>query len=97
MIYSLMDLVEKNHRTFDEIRCFDTGKVWPLIDKKPVESKVLGMVSYKKSLGSWQEDTILDIKAETLGLLKKLGIHNVEMKTTNESCFHPKKQATLYV
>lgn len=97
MIYSLMDLVEKNHRTFDEIRCFDTGKIWPLVDKKAKEVKVVGMVSYKKSIHNRQEDTILDIKAQVFGMLSKLGIQNVELQTISEEYYHPKKQAVLMI
>ena len=97
MIYSLMDIIEKNHRTFDEIRCFDTGKIWPLADKKAKEVKVIGMVSYKKSISNWQEDTILDLKAHTFEMLNQLGITNVEMVTMSEGYFHPKKQARLMV
>lgn len=97
MIYSLMDIVEKNHRTFDEIRCFDTGKIWPIANGQPKEVKVVGMVSYKKTINNWQEDTILDVKAHTMGMLNKLGITNVQIVPMREEFFHPKKQARLMV
>lgn len=97
MIYSLMDIVEKNHRTFDEIRCFDTGKIRPLADKQPKEVKVVGMVSYKKTVNSRQEDTVLDLKSHTFNMLSKLGIQNVTIEPMHESYFHPKKQARLMI
>ncbi len=97
MIYSLMDIVEKNHRTFDEIRCFDTGKIRPLHNKQPKEVKVVGMVSYKKAITKWDEDTILDVKSHTLQMLAKLGIKNVTIEAMHESHFHPKKQALIKI
>lgn len=71
MIYSMLDIVEKNHRTFDEIKCFDTGKIWPEIDGKIVEKKALGVVVYRKSIADRKYDTILELKAQVVALLKK--------------------------
>ncbi len=97
MIYSLVELVEKNHRTVDTIRCFDTGKIWPLADKKPKEVKTVGMVSYKKAVNNREEDTILDIKQQVFGLLKTLGIKGATLETLHETFFHPKKQAAIKI
>lgn len=72
MIYGLMDIVEKNHRTFDEIRVFDTGKIWPEDKGKLTERKALGMALYRKSISGRQQDTILELKAHVQTLLHKL-------------------------
>lgn len=90
-----MDIVEKNHRTFDQIRCFDTGKIWPLADKKAKEVKTVGIVSYKKTVSNWQEDTLLDVKSHVNQMLTKLGIGDVIYQPMHETYFHPKKQAQI--
>ncbi len=95
IIYSMMELVEKNHRTFDEIRCFDTGKIWPVINGTPIELKALGMIHYKKAISSWEDDTILDIKEHLYGLLKRIGVQSIELVPTTHEWFHPKKQAEI--
>jgi len=95
MIYSMMEIVEKNHRTFDEIKAFDTGKIRPSADKRLVEMKALGMIAYRKTVNSRQEDTVLDMKSHVIGLLQKLGVTEIAFPTTTESHFHPKKQAHI--
>lgn len=41
MIYGLLDVVIKNHKTTDPITIFDTGKTWPLVDGKLQETRDL--------------------------------------------------------
>lgn len=95
IIYSMMELVEKNHRTFDEIKCFDTGKIWPVINGKPTELKALGMVHYKKNILKWDEDTIFNMKAHLQKLLELIGVKEIEFVKTSHEWFHPKKQAEI--
>lgn len=95
MIYSMLDFVEKNHRTFDEIRGFDTGMIRPEIDGQTVETKVLGAVVYRKSISDWTQDTILELKAHTTQLLNKLGVQKISFSPTTHEWFHPKKQARI--
>lgn len=97
MIYGMMELIEKNHRTFDEINCFDTGKIRPVVKGTPIEVKALGIISYKKTVSNRQDDTILSMKSHIRNLLLKVGVKEVSFMETTHPFFHPKKQAEIMV
>ena len=97
MLYGMMELIEKNHRSFDEINCFDTGKIRPVIKDSHSEMKALSMISYKKSINSWHDDTILSMKSHIRTLLTKIGAKEVSFIETSHEFFHPKKQAEIKV
>ncbi len=62
MLYGLIDVVTKNHKTAPSITIFDTGKTRPSVDGKLVEQRDLGIVGYRSSVSSWNEDPRLDVK-----------------------------------
>lgn len=97
MLYGMMELIEKNHRSFDEINCFDTGKIRPAVKGDHMELKALSIISYKKSINNRQDDTILTMKSHIRNLLAKIGVTDISFVETSHSFFHPKKQAEIKV
>ena len=69
MIPNLLLAIQKNSKIYDEFSLYDTGQTWnkseqnsSYLNKQRSESTKLGIVSYKKSLSDWKDDTLLAVK-----------------------------------
>ena len=98
MLYWLLDVVIKNHKTVDEIRIFDTGKAWPTVDNKLTETRDVGIVSYRNKVTTWQDDPRLDVKNACIAALRAAGVkHPITFKVTQVWQYHTQKQCSIHI
>jgi phenylalanyl-tRNA synthetase beta chain len=82
-IYQFIQIANKNAKFFDEFSIFDTGKVWTTNEPHNDEAKEYakahldeqfhtGILLYKKSAKSREEDTLLEAKGIIQTLLQQL-------------------------
>ena len=106
-LYQFLQVASKNAKFFDNIRYFDTGKLWTKNQPSNSVSKEFaaahideqlyaGFFLYKKSISSWEEDTMLESKSVVEELLKDYELNwRLTYEATNLPYFHPKKQGKL--
>ncbi len=106
-LYQFLQVAAKNSKFFDEIRYFDTGKVWtknePSNNISPEfaaahldEQLHAAFFMYKKSINSWEEDTLLGSKSVIDVLLHDFELNGkVAYEVTDLPYFHPKKQGKI--
>ncbi|GHV23239.1 hypothetical protein FACS189428_6490 [Clostridia bacterium] len=106
-IYQFIQIANKNAKFFDEFKIFDTGKIRttnePHNDEAPEFAKAhldeqfhTGILLYKKSVKSREEDTLLEAKGIIQTLLNRLELDGeISYEATRLSYFHPKKQGKI--
>lgn len=106
-LYQFLQVASKNAKFFDNIRYFDTGKLWTKNQPSNSVSKEFaaahideqlyaGFFLYKKSISSWEEDTMLESKSVVEELLKDYELNwRLIYEATNLPYFHPKKQGKI--
>ncbi len=113
MVYNLLSLAAKNSKFFDEFKMFDIGRIrnkletsnekWKIEDKNYASSFVwesgeLGMIIYKKDINNRNEDPVLESKNFVDIIFRELGLDiKIIFQKTSNSCYHPKKQASIKV
>ena len=106
-LYQFLQVASKNSKFFDNIRYFDTGKVWtknePTNEVSPEfaaahidEQLHAGFFLYKKSINKWDEDTLLEAKSVLETVLHDLELNGkIAYEPTDLPHFHPKKQGKI--
>jgi len=106
-LYQFLQVASKNSKFFDNIRYFDTGKVWtknePTNEIAPEfaaahidEQLHAGFFLYKKSINKWDEDTLLEAKSVLETVLHDLELNGkITYEATDLPHFHPKKQGKI--
>ena len=106
-LYQFLQVASKNSKFFDNIRYFDTGKVWtknePTNEIAPEfaaahidEQLHAGFFLYKKSINKWDEDTLLEAKSVLETVLHDLELNGkITYEPTELAHFHPKKQGKI--
>lgn len=98
MLYGLLDVVIKNHKTAESIDIFDTGKARPTVDGKIIETRDVGIVSYRNKVNTWQDDPRLNVKNAVIALLRSAGVqHPIAFAVTQLPYYHSQKQCTVSV
>ncbi|MEI6425914.1 MAG: phenylalanine--tRNA ligase subunit beta [Candidatus Absconditabacteria bacterium] len=109
LLYPLLAHAAKNSKFFDHFTIFDIGKSWskegiqlnkeiPYAYASVGEHHDVAIMSYQKSIQDWSQDPLLDAKNMIKVILKKNNITSKMMLTNSEdSGFHPKKQAKVIV
>ncbi len=110
ILYGLLNHVIKNHKFFDTFTLFDIGKTRKKGDAKTSKQKQdqhfardfvqeemhVGIIFYQKDIKQRNVDPFLSAKDMVTSLLAQLGLsHWWEIDHSNDSHFHPKKQATI--
>jgi len=106
-LYQFLQVASKNSKFFDEIKYFDTGKIWtknePNNDIAPEfaaahldEQLHAAFFMYKKSISSWKEDTLLEAKSVINTLIHDFELNGkLTYEATDLPYFHPKKQGKI--
>ena len=106
-LYQFLQVASKNSKFFDEIRYFDTGKIWtknepnngiaPEYAAAHLDEQLhVAFFMYKKSINSWKEDTLLEAKSVIEALIHDFELNGkITYETTDSSYFHPKKQGKI--
>ena len=106
-LYQFLQVASKNAKFFDKINCFDTWKVWtkndPSNEVSPEfaaahldEQLHAAFFMYKKSINSWDEDTLLESKSVINELMHDFELNGkITYEATNLPYFHPKKQSKI--
>lgn len=106
-LYQFLQVASKNSKFFDTIRYFDTGKVWtknePNNEISPEfaaahldEQLHAAFFMYKKSINSWDEDTLLEAKSVIDTLIHDFELNGkITYEATDLPHFHPKKQGKI--
>jgi phenylalanyl-tRNA synthetase beta chain len=98
MLYGLVDVVIKNHKTADTIDIFDTGKSRPTIDGKITETRNVWIVSYRNKVSTWQDDQRSHVKNAVIALLRSAGVqHPISFVATDLPYYHSQKQCSIVV
>ncbi len=93
IFYNMLDVLQKNFRSFDDISIFDIWKTWHLDNWFPQEVKKLNITKYTNSPGYWQQDGILLLKWVLSQILDELKISGkLDFQPTEDNRFHPQKQ-----
>lgn len=103
-LYQFLQVANKNSKFYDTIRYFDTWKVWT---KNQPENEVSSEFAaahideqlyawffiYKKSINSWEEDSLLESKTVIENMINDYELTwKITYEPTSLSYFHPKKQ-----
>ncbi|MDR2540605.1 MAG: hypothetical protein LBD11_02190 [Candidatus Peribacteria bacterium] len=106
-IYQFIQIANKNAKFFDEFSIFDTGKIRTTNAPHNDEAKEFakahldeqfhtGILLYKKSAKSREEDTLLEAKGIVQMLLNGLELDGeISYEATTLPYFHPKKQGNI--
>ena len=74
LFFNLLQVVEKNFRNFDKIKTIETGKTFSYVDGRKNEKLKLWAVIYKKSIPTWKENNILELRNVLEKLLKEYSL-----------------------
>ena len=106
-LYQFLQVASKNSKFFDTIRYFDTGKVWtkdePNNEVSPEfaaahldEQLHAAFFMYKKSINSWDDDTLLEAKSVIDTLIHDFELNGkITYEATDLPHSHPKKQGKI--
>lgn len=102
---NLLQAITKNSKIYDSFTLFDSGQTRnksenfsSFLNKQSFETTKIGIVSYKKSVSEWMDDTVLKMKEMITDIVQWLGISGVlQYAPTSLSHFHPKKQGTISI
>ncbi len=109
LLYPLLAHAARNSKFFDHFTIFDLGKSWskagvslnkdvPYAYASVGEHHDLGVMCYQKTIQDWSQDPLLHAKNMIKTILKKNSITGkMTLLNTEQSGFHPKKQARISV
>ncbi len=96
MIWSLLELTEKNAAFFESFLCYEQGKVRNK-HREHYEHDMLGICIYTKATTPL-DHPVRTLKEIIVDILQKLDIQHTPIYTsTNHDMFHPKQQAEIYL
>lgn len=108
LLYNLASYVAKNHKFSDSFKLYDIGKIRNETFE-PIERNygVQGLphferlscwaICYEKKISDWHQDMILQTKSHITLIMSQLWLEGkLEYQLTNNSIYHPKKQADIF-
>ncbi len=95
---SLIEVLQKNFRYFDQIRILDIGRSW----EKQKEYRKISYLRYQKEGGSFKDSSILHLKSMIVWILTRLGLKNAKIAYKKHDLnlsrlFHTKQAGKILV
>lgn len=104
LLFSHIQIIEKNYRVFDRLAYFEYAKIWrvpsttvDVAQRDGFERSVLWLTVYNKAGQDWKQDSFLQAKGLIEWFLKSQWLSDISFALSDDASFHPKKQAKIYV
>lgn len=105
LLPNLLQAVAKNSKIYDYFTLFDSGQTRNksetfsrFLNKQSFETTKIGIVSYKKEVTAWRDDTLLQVKDMISDIVHQIWLQGeLSYTATSYSYYHPKKQWIIYL